>query len=97
MEAETLGTHLGMTKKKLKKAGLILIAVSWIIYSLILIIPFLPLYLKTKLFLGAVLYLSSHAVFWLGVLLLGREVLNKYKGLNLLSRLKKNKGLGSMD
>lgn len=84
----------GNPNTKLKKAGFILIVISWIIYSLILIIPFLPLYLSMKLFLGAVLYLSSHAVFWLGVLILGREVLNKYKDFNLLRRLRRIKYRG---
>ncbi|HBV99401.1 MAG: hypothetical protein JL50_13290 [Peptococcaceae bacterium BICA1-7] len=94
MEEGTLCIHKGMLNTKLKKAGLILIVISWIIYSLILIIPFLPLYLSMKLFLGAVLYLSSHAVFWLGVLILGREVLNKYKDFNLLRRLRRIKYRG---
>jgi len=71
------------------KIGFCLVIFSWIIYSFIFIIPFWPAVLNLKLIIGSILYLLSHAFFWIGVLILGRKFSHKYKGFDLLNRLKK--------
>lgn len=71
---------------RIKSIGLVLITLSWIIYGIIFITPFSSLNLKIKALICTISYCSSHVVFWTGVLIVGKEVANKYKVMSLLRR-----------
>jgi len=92
LEAGTLRNQKQKCRKKTKKVGLSFIFFSWIMYGFILVIPLLHIYSRIKFFICAALYVSSHAFFWVGVLILGREVVDKYGGYKLLSMIKRRKG-----
>ena len=59
--------------------GLILIAVSFLVYGGLLGLPFLPLAGLTKLALAPVLVVVGEATFWVGGALVGREVVARYR------------------
>lgn len=74
-----------------KILGIFLVAFSWIIYGGIFIIPFLSLTPNYKIFIISVFYLLSHITFWIGGFVLGKELIHKYKFVNILQAIK-NKG-----
>lgn len=76
---------------KIMNVGLLLITFSWVIYGIIFITPFFCLTLKLKALICTVSYCSSHVIFWLGVLILGKEAVNKYKSFNLFNLLRRLK------
>ncbi|TAF07112.1 MAG: transporter suffix domain-containing protein [Nostocales cyanobacterium] len=64
----------------MQKLGLVLIIVSfspWLAIAIIL--PFLPISVAQKALLVPALLVSAEIIFWLGVLLVGKEVAQKYK------------------
>lgn len=63
----------------LKKIGILLIVLSFVFYGLILLIPLLSATLKTKTFLTTTLVVIGEISFWSGGLILGKEVVNKYR------------------
>lgn len=78
----------------MQKLGLVLIILSfspWLIIALV--IPFLPLSVAQKALLIPVMLVVAELIFWLGVLLVGKELAQKYRRyLNrryLLMRLKR--------
>jgi VIT1/CCC1 family predicted Fe2+/Mn2+ transporter len=58
--------------------GIGLIVLSYIFWGLIFIIPFLRLGLKTSSIAISILFIGSN-IFWVGVLLAGKELLVKFK------------------
>ncbi|MHB1006438.1 MAG: transporter suffix domain-containing protein [Chloroflexota bacterium] len=59
--------------------GMALIVLSTVLYLLLLFVPFAPLGAEGKVALGAGLIVVGEASFWVGGLLLGREVVRKYR------------------
>ncbi len=69
-----------MAKKNLKiKIGIILISVSVIIFLSLFAMPFIHLETKFKITLSTVLAIFGEAIFWIGTVLIGKEVWTKYK------------------
>jgi hypothetical protein len=65
----------------LKKIGILLIVLSFVFYGLILLIPLLSVSLKIKTILTTSLVVIGEISFWSGGLILGNEVVSKYRGL----------------
>jgi len=68
-----------MDKKKLKfRLGIILISVSVAFFLIIFAIPFIPMNLKVKVALTTTLVIVGEVSFWVGTLLIGKEVYQKF-------------------
>lgn len=64
----------------MQKLGLFLFIVSFIPWlAVFLVVPFLPLDIAQKTTLGIVLAVVAEVVFWFSVVLLGKEVVTKYR------------------
>lgn len=69
-----------MEKKKWKfKLGVVLISISVIIFLGLFVMPFLGLDLKSALSYSTVIIIAGEAMFWIGTLLVGKEVWLKFK------------------
>ncbi|MFZ5649129.1 MAG: transporter suffix domain-containing protein [Bacillota bacterium] len=73
----------GSTQKRkssiMTKAGIGLIAASFILYGGVLLVPFTPFTGKTKIIIGTTLAVLGEATFWIGGIILGKEVVTRYK------------------
>ena len=68
-----------MDKKKLKfRLGIILISVSVLFFLIIFALPFVSLNLKFKVALTTTLIIVGEVSFWVGTLLIGKEVYKKF-------------------
>jgi 4-amino-4-deoxy-L-arabinose transferase-like glycosyltransferase len=75
-----------------KKLGYILLILSFLFYGLILIVPFLSITLTVKSVITTVLIIIGEICFWVGGIILGKELINKYrKWFNPLSWVKNKK------
>jgi len=74
-----------MNRKFLRILGVSLIILTWIIWGVIFILPFLKLTIKQYAIAYPIL-LAATSIFWVGAALVGKELIQKY---NLLSKLKK--------
>jgi hypothetical protein len=74
-----------MKHKYVQYFGVSLIVFSWIIWGVIIILPFLKLTLKQYTIAYPVLLLATN-IFWIGAVLVGKVLIQKY---NLLSKVKK--------
>ncbi|MBC5798255.1 MAG: transporter suffix domain-containing protein [Sphaerospermopsis kisseleviana] len=64
----------------MQKLGLVLIIVSFLPWlAIALILPFLPLAVAQKAILVPALLVFAEIVFWLGALLVGKEVIQRYR------------------
>lgn len=63
----------------LNKVAIILVAMSFILYGLIFMIPFLPLTIAQKAALVPVLIASGEATWWIGVAIVGKQAVTKYR------------------
>ncbi|MBD2135436.1 MULTISPECIES: transporter suffix domain-containing protein [Sphaerospermopsis] len=64
----------------MQKLGLVLIIVSFLPWlAIALILPFLPLAVAQKALLVPALLVFAEIVFWLGALLVGKEVIQRYR------------------
>jgi hypothetical protein len=61
------------------KIGLVLIIGSCLLWTTVLVIPFLPLSLAQKAVSLTSLILISEVMFWLGILLAGKELADRYR------------------
>jgi len=74
----------------LLRLGIGLVVASFILYGGILLVPFLPFSGKAKIFTGTALAVLGEVSFWVGGIILGKEVLAKYKKkLNPLNWVRK--------
>ena len=62
-----------------KRVGIFLVVMSFVFYGLIPVLPFLPLSASVKLAAVPILALLGELVFWPGGILLGKEVVARYK------------------
>jgi hypothetical protein len=69
MDKAGLGRHLGV----------FLLVLSFVFYGLILLVPFLPLGTTAKVAAAPVLALLGELAFWPGSLLVGKEIVARYK------------------
>jgi len=69
-----------MQKSKLLTAiAIILIILSCILFGLIFVVPFLPLSLSQKGIFVTALVLGMEITWWVGVAIIGKQVITKYK------------------
>jgi hypothetical protein len=61
------------------KLGFILILISCVMWVAVLFVPMLPLSLTHKSLFSTGLLLISEAIFWLGIVLSGRELAHRYR------------------
>lgn len=66
-------------KKTLRAAAFAMIALSFILYALLPVLPFLPLTVQMKSVAGGVMIGLSEVVFWTGAVILGKEAVAKFK------------------
>ncbi|MBO9129072.1 transporter suffix domain-containing protein [Bacillus sp. 165] len=77
-------------KRFLFKAGGILVILSFVFYGGLLLVPFLPVSTATKVTISASLVILGEISIWLGGLILGKEIINKYKNkFNMFRKRKK--------
>lgn len=68
-----------MDKKKLKfRLGIVLISVSVAFFLIIFAMPFISMNLKVKVALTTTLVVVGEVSFWVGTLLIGKEVYKKF-------------------
>jgi hypothetical protein len=72
--------------KKGQLLGFVLIILSWIFWGLVFIVPFLKLGIKTTTFAVTSLLIATN-IFWLGVFLSGKEVLEKFQIMQKIRNL----------
>jgi hypothetical protein len=63
----------------IKWLGIGLIVISSVLYGSILAIPFLSLTLKAKAAVTTALIITGEATFWIGALILGKEVVTCFR------------------
>jgi hypothetical protein len=69
-----------MDLKKLKfRLGIILISVSVMIFLTLFAVPFISMDAKVKIALTTAFIVAGEVMFWLGVILIGKEVYLKFK------------------
>lgn len=69
-----------MVRKNLKiKIGIILISISVIMFLILFSVPLVHMQTKLKITFSTVLIILGELCFWVGTLLIGKEVWNKYK------------------
>jgi hypothetical protein len=61
------------------KTGIFLIILSTLLFSSLLIVPFLHSDGKTKITISTILIVMGEITFWSGGILLGKELFTKYK------------------
>jgi len=62
-----------------RRIGVFLVAMSFVFYGLIPVLPFLQLAPSVKIAAAPILVLLGELVFWPGGLLLGKEAVTRYK------------------
>jgi hypothetical protein len=62
--------------------GLTLIALSFAFYGGLFLVPFTSLSAKNSVLLSSLLVICGEASFWIGVLILGKEAVSKYRNIN---------------
>lgn len=68
-----------LKKPLLTKVGIGLVVASFVLYGGVLMVPFTPFPGKTKIIIGTALAVLGEATFWIGGIILGKEVVLKYK------------------
>ncbi|MEG4105378.1 transporter suffix domain-containing protein [Microcoleus sp. S13_C5] len=86
---QTKSTFSGLTDKgdikavlceSMQKLGLFLLIVSFLPWlAVFFVVPFLPLDITQKTTLSVVLAVGAEVCFWISVVLLGKEVVTKYR------------------
>jgi uncharacterized membrane protein YGL010W len=61
------------------KIGIILIVISVVMFLILFSMPFLTIGTKLKITLSTLLIVFGEIFFWVGTILIGKEVWNKYK------------------
>jgi hypothetical protein len=61
------------------KLGLVLIVASCLLWAAVLLVPLLPFTLTNKALIITILVIVSEVIFWLGILLAGKELAYRYR------------------
>jgi hypothetical protein len=67
--------------------GVALVAVSFVFYGCLLLVPFFALSAERKIALSASLVVLGEGSFWLAVIILGRGAIAKYRNFDWRTRL----------
>ena len=62
-----------------KKTGIFLVILSFVLYGGLLLVPFIPYGAGAKAAVTSAIIVSGEASFWLGAIILGKEVVTKYR------------------
>jgi hypothetical protein len=68
-----------------KRIGIVLIIASFVLYGLIFAVPFVGVSHSIKAGIVTALVVLGEATFWVGGLLVGREVVKKYRSIFKIS------------
>ncbi len=68
-----------MQKNRKTKTGIFLIILSTLLFTSLLAVPFLEVTGKTKITITTITIVLGEITFWVGGILLGKELFNKYK------------------
>ncbi len=71
-----------------KWLGLALVALSFVLYGGLLLVPLTPFSAGNKIVISSLLVISGEASFWIGVIILGKEAVSKYRNIDWKSMLK---------
>lgn len=63
----------------MRKVGIGLLIVSFVPWGLAFAIPFMALPLSQKAAIAAALFIVAEVMFWIGVLIVGKEVADRYR------------------
>jgi len=78
-----------MINPQLKKGlGLALVALSFIFYGALLLVPFAPVTAGHKVVLSSALVVLGEGSFWIAVLIMGKEMASKCWGFDWRSKLR---------
>jgi len=66
-------------KSRLRNIGFFLVILSCVLYAGLLAVPFIPLDTGGKVAVSAALVALGEAAFWIGGVILGRELVVKYR------------------
>ena len=61
------------------KLGLVLIVASCLLWAAVLVVPILPLAIAQKAIITTSLVVISEVIFWLGIMLSGKELAHRYR------------------
>lgn len=76
-----------LNRNHMKKwLGLALIALSFIFYGGLFLVPFVPFSAENKIVLSSLLVISGEASFWIGAVILGKEAVSKYRNTDWKSK-----------
>ena len=71
-----------MNYKKLRfRVGFVMISISVIIFLTLFTLPFISMAAKLKITLGTIFIVAGEVLFWLGTILIGKEVYKKFMAL----------------
>lgn len=80
------------------KTGVSLIVLCTLLFASLLVIPFLDIESKTKISISTIAFIFGEITFWVGGILLGKELFNKYKSyFNPLNWFKKKTDQNRVD
>ncbi|WP_188455776.1 transporter suffix domain-containing protein [Virgibacillus oceani] len=80
------------TKNTLKRVGIFLFILSWILYGIAFVVPFTPLATNTKVIMGTLFIVLGEAAFWISCIIVGKELMKRYrKHLNPVNWFKKSR------
>jgi len=69
-------------KKTIKfKIGLVLMVISIVAFLMLPVIPFLNVEKNVKYIISTALFIFAEVTFWVGGILMGKELFDKYKAL----------------
>jgi hypothetical protein len=66
-------------KKRLRYVGIALLVASAVLWTAVLAVPFLPVAMGWKVGIGSVVVVVAEVAFWISALILGREVVSRYR------------------
>jgi len=84
--------HQEANKSLLKKIGIALVILSCVLYGGLFIVPFIPCSVATKAIISTSLVISGEASFWIGGIILGKELVSKFRYYNNPMNWFKKKG-----
>jgi VIT1/CCC1 family predicted Fe2+/Mn2+ transporter len=68
-----------MRAQAYSKLGLLLVIISCLLWAAVLVVPILPLSNAKKALAITSLVITSEILFWLGILLAGKELADRYR------------------
>lgn len=94
MENKTLSIEKSERKSFSYRFGMVLLILAVVCWIIALIVPFTPFTIGIKTVVVTISIIIGEILFWVGAVLVGKEVVTKYKHyLNPKNWWRKNKGL----